>query len=92
MTYDARARDQAIAERRQKARGEFHHPELQPLGERCIMSFVNNVGRPKLPHYWHNNNYTFTQVGSQLAMRTEMVHDTRMVRIGGTHARKTIRP
>jgi hypothetical protein len=92
MTSEARARSEAIAEARKKAGDEFDHPELRPLAERCIMSFGNNAGPPMLPNYWYNNNYTFTQAGTQLAMLTEMVHDTRIVRIGGTHAPKDIRP
>jgi hypothetical protein len=91
LTPEARARSQAIADERQRAGGEFDHPELRPLAERCIMSFGNNAGPPMLPNYWYNNNYTFTQAGTQLAMLTEMVHDTRIVRIGGTRAPKTIR-
>ena len=92
LTQDARARSEAIAEQRKRAGGEFDHPELRPLAERCIMSFGNNAGPPMLPNYWYNNNYTFAQAGTQLAMLTEMVHDTRIVRIGGAHAPTTIRP
>jgi hypothetical protein len=92
MTAEARARLEATATERKKAGGEFDHPELRPLAERCIMSFGNNAGPPMLPNYWYNNNYTFTQAGTQLAMLTEMVHDTRIVRIGATHAPKHIRP
>jgi hypothetical protein len=91
LTPEARARSEAIAEQRKQAGGEFDHPELRPLAERCIMSFGNNAGPPMLPNYWYNNNYTFTQAGTQLAMLTEMVHDTRIVRIGGTPAPNTIR-
>jgi hypothetical protein len=92
LTPEARARSETIAEARRKAGGEFDHPELRPLAERCIMSFGNNAGPPMLPNYWYNNNYTFTQAGTELAMLTEMVHDTRIVRIGGTHAPRSVRP
>ena len=41
--------------------GEFDHPELRPLGERCITSFGNNAGPPMLPNYFYNNNYSIVQ-------------------------------
>ena len=46
---------------RRKQGGEFDHPELRPLGERCITSFGNNAGPPMLPNYFYNNNYTIVQ-------------------------------
>jgi hypothetical protein len=91
LTPEARARAAALAEQRTKAGAEFDHPELRPLAERCIMSFGNNAGPPMLPNYWYNNNYTFVQAGTQVMMLTEMVHDVRVVRIGGEHAPKSIR-
>ena len=91
VTPDARMRSQAIAEQRKKAGGEYDHPELRPLGERCVISFGNNAGPPMLPNYWYNNNYTFLQAGTQVMMLAEMVHDARIVRIGGQHAPATIR-
>ena len=92
LTPPARARLEAIAEQRQKAGGEFDHPELRPLAERCIMSFGNNAGPPMLPNYWYNNNYTFVQTRTDVMLLTEMVHDARVVRIGQPHGPATIRP
>ena len=91
LTPQARARSTAIAEQRQKAGGEFDHPELRPLAERCIMSFGNNAGPPMLPNYWYNNNYTFVQTRTDVMLLTEMVHDARVVRIGQPHGPETIR-
>ena len=91
VTPEGRARLDAIAEQRKKAGAEFDHPELRPLGERCIISFGNNAGPPMLPNYWYNNNYTFVQTGTQLMVLAEMVHDARIVRIGGQHTARTIR-
>ena len=92
VTPEAQARAEAAAASRSKAGGEFDHPELRPLAERCMMSFGNNAGPPMLPNYWYNNNYTFVQTGQHLAVLIEMVHDTRVVRIGGTHGPGTLRP
>jgi hypothetical protein len=90
-TPQARARVDAIAEQRKRAGGEFDHPELRPLAERCIMSFGNNAGPPMLPNYWYNNNYTFVQTGTDVMMLTEMVHDARVVRIDKAHGPQKIR-
>ena len=92
VTPEAQARAQAAAAARSQAGGEFDHPELRPLAERCMMSFGNNAGPPMLPNYWYNNNYTFVQTGQHLAVLIEMVHDTRVVRIGGTHGPGPLRP
>ena len=41
--------------------GEFDHPEMRPLAERCLVSFGSNAGPPMLPNYFYNNNYTIVQ-------------------------------
>jgi hypothetical protein len=38
-----------------------------------------------LPNYFYNNNYTIVQTTDNVMILTEMVHDTRVVRMGGTH-------
>ncbi len=85
LTPEAKTRLAAAAELRAKQGGEFDHPELRPLGERCIMSFGNNAGPPMLPNYFYNNNYTIVQTKDHVMILTEMVHDARVVRIGGQH-------
>jgi hypothetical protein len=46
-----------------------------------------------LPNYFYNNNYTIVQTKDQVVIMTEMVHDTRIVRIGATeHAASQVRP
>jgi hypothetical protein len=91
LTPEARARLTAAAAARKSAGGEFAHPELRPLGERCLTSFGNNGGPPMLPNYFYNNNYTFVQTKDAVVLMTEMVHDARIVRIGGTHPPPTVR-
>ncbi len=81
LTPEARSR---FVEQRQEASrfGEYDNPENRPLGERCIMSFGSNAGPPMLPNYFYNNNYTIVQTRDHLVIHTEMVHDTRVIRLG----------
>ena len=83
-TPAARARLAAAGAARGKM-GEFDHPELRPLAERCVASFGNNLGPPMLPNYFYNNSYTIVQTKDNVMILTEMVHDTRVVRMGGSH-------
>ncbi|MBM4183384.1 MAG: hypothetical protein FJ207_04060 [Gemmatimonadetes bacterium] len=75
---------QIIAEMRQQSRrfGEYDHPELRPLAERCIVSFGSSAGPPMLPNYWYNNNYTIVQNQDHVMIMAEMVHDVRIIRLG----------
>ena len=84
LTPEARARMATAATVRSKM-GEFDHPELRPLAERCVTSFGNNLGPPMLPNYFYNNSYTIAQTKDNVMILTEMVHDARVVRLGGTH-------
>ena len=62
--------------------GEYDNPENRPLGERCLLSFGNNLGPPMLPNYFYNNNYTIVQTRNEILIMTEMVHDYRIIRLG----------
>lgn len=84
-TPEARERIAKAAAIRKAQGGEFDHPELRPLGERCITSFGNNAGPPMLPNYFYNNSYTIVQSKDTIVLLTEMVHDARIVRMNGTH-------
>ena len=73
--------------------GEFDHPELRSLAERCLLSFGSNAGPPMLPNYYYNNNYTIVQSQDHVLILTEMIHDARIVRMGATrHLPKHIQP
>jgi hypothetical protein len=72
--------------------GSFDNPENRSLGERCIMGFGRNAGPPMLPNGFYNNNYQFLQTKDAFVIEVEMVHDTRVVRIGGTHRTDGVRP
>ena len=60
----------------------YDHPEVRPLGERCIVSFGRNIGPPMLPNGAYNNNYTIVQTADHVMIMAEMVHDARIIRIG----------
>ena len=78
-----------VAEQRQAERSElrsrfaqYDHPELRPLGERCIVSFGMSAGPPMTPNSAYNNNYTIVQTAEHVLMMAEMVHDYRVIRLG----------
>jgi hypothetical protein len=66
----------------EKKFGEFDHPEMRPLSDRCLLSFGSNAGPPMLPNYFYNNNYQIVQTRDHIMILTEMVHDARIVRLG----------
>jgi hypothetical protein len=77
-----------------KGMGQYDHPELRPLAERCLTSFGSNLGPPMLPNYFYNNNYQIVQTPDHVMVMTEMVHDVRVIRLGENlqHPPKQIRP
>jgi hypothetical protein len=87
----ARERMAAAAARRKALGSEFDHPELRPNAERCLTSFGRNAGPPMLPNYFYNNSYTIVQSKDAVVILTEMVHDARVVRMGGTHPPSSVR-
>jgi len=92
LTPAARARR---AERRESRSqfGQYDHPELRPLGERCLVSFGSNAGPPMLPNGFYNNNYTIVQTPDHVVIMAEMVHDARIIKIGdGPRLPEHIRP
>ena len=62
--------------------GQYDHPEVRPVAERCLISFGSNAGPPMLPNGWYNNNYTIVQTPDHVMIMAEMVHDVRIIRIG----------
>ena len=76
-----------------KTFGEFDHPEMRPLADRCMLSFGSNAGPPMLPNYFYNNNYTIVQTRDHVMILTEMNHDARVIRLGATtHLPATLQP
>ena len=70
----------------QRARGQlggnFDNPENRALGERCIVGFGGTSGPPMLP-VLYNNHYEIQQTKDAVVILVEMVHDARVVRLGG---------
>jgi hypothetical protein len=84
-----------LAERAAAAKkfGEFDHPEVRPLSDRCLLSFGSNAGPPMLPNYFYNNNYSIVQTKDHVMILTEMVHDVRIIRLGAKdHLPPNVRP
>lgn len=65
--------------------GAFDGPELQTIGERCLLFFDyrtsnSSAGPPMMPTYY-NNNYQIVQTPSYVLIMAEMMHDARIIRI-----------
>jgi hypothetical protein len=71
--------------------GAFDGPESRPLAERCLLGFNSTSGPPSLPNYFYNNLKQIVQTRDSVVILNEMVHDARVVRIGGKHLPSTIR-
>ena len=76
-------------ERRRDERREFmsqfgpaDNPENRTLQDRCLVSFTNHGGPPMTPNYAYNSNYTIVQTADYVMLHYEMVHDTRIIRLG----------
>jgi hypothetical protein len=93
LTADGKKR---MAENMARAKkfGEYDHPEMRPLSDRCLISFGSNLGPPMLPNYFYNNNYQIVQTRDHVMIMTEMVHDVRIIRLGTNlqHPPRNVRP
>jgi hypothetical protein len=69
----------------------YDDPERRPLAERCLLGFGSTSGPPTLPNYFYNNLKQIVQTKDQVMILNEMVHDARIIRIGGQHLPQTIR-
>ncbi len=65
--------------------GQYDGPETRPLAERCLLGFSSTSGPPTLPNYFYNNLKQVVQTRDTLVILNEMVHDARIIRIGGKH-------
>ena len=80
LTPEAQQRQQERTEFRSQF-GDADHPENLSLTVRCLM-FGSNVGPPMVPNGAYNNNYTIVQTADDVVIHAEVVHDTRIIRIG----------
>jgi hypothetical protein len=73
------------------APGAFDGPEARPLAERCLLGFGSTSGPPSLPNYFYNNLKQIVQTRDTIMILNEMVHDVRVIRIGGRHLPARVR-
>ncbi|MBK8840280.1 MAG: hypothetical protein IPO30_16695 [Hyphomonadaceae bacterium] len=64
-------------------------PEVRPQSERCLMSFSRSAG-PVMSNGLYNNTYQIVQIPDAVMILTEMIHDVRIIPIGGKHGPKEI--
>ena len=68
-------------------------PEVMGLAERCLMetSFGSSTSAPPLvPSPFGQNYYQIVQTPKHVMIFSELIHDARIVRIGGTHLPSTV--
>jgi hypothetical protein len=83
-------RQRSMAARAQTSRNNFDGPEARSLGERCLLAFGSSSGPPMLP-VLYNNHYQIVQNRDHVMILVEMVHDARIIRLGGKHPPPTVR-
>ncbi len=64
--------------------GPYDDMEQRPLGERCVLGFGSTSGPPMLPTAY-NNLKRVVQTESHVMILAEMIHDARIIHIGGEH-------
>src|SRR5262245_61066584 len=79
------------AEKRAAAQPETSadDPELVGLDERCLVPVAfgtSNSSPPLVPNTFGQNIYQIVQTPHYVMIFSELVHDARIIRIGGTHA------
>jgi hypothetical protein len=85
LTPEASAR---VAQRR--AAGGTDSAKQRPLAERCLLSLGNSSGPPMMP-IAQNSNYQIVQTNDAIMIMVEMIHDVRIIRIGGNHPPADVR-
>jgi hypothetical protein len=90
MRVDDDEESEASAPAPRAPRGNFDGPEARPLGERCFLT--SGSAGPPMMTYLYNNNYTIVQSPDSVAILAEMNNYARIIRIGGKHISKNIRP
>ena len=70
--------------------GRADGPEQRGLGERCILGFGSTSGPPMLPTMY-NSYYQIVQTPDVVVIQVEMVHDARIIRIGGKPLPKSVK-
>ncbi|MFN7914094.1 MAG: hypothetical protein U0Q55_02055 [Vicinamibacterales bacterium] len=72
----------------------YDDPETLSLDERCLMAMVGGssaAAPPLVPNPFGQNLYQIVQTPDRVMIHTEMFHETRVIRIGGTHLPESVR-
>ena len=72
----------------------YDDPEARPLQERCLLATQagsSNAAPPMVPNPMSQNLYEIVQTAQRVMIHTEIMHDTRIIRIGGDHAPANLR-
>ena len=80
LTPEGQRRQQERREFRSQF-GQYDHPELRQLGERCLI-LGSPTGPPMIPNVANNQNYTIVQTADHVMIHAEVMHDTRIIRFG----------
>jgi len=72
-----------LAQRR-RAGGATDSVKQRSPAERCLLSLGNSSGPPMMP-IAQNSNYQIVQTSDVVMIMVEMIHDVRIIRIGGIH-------
>ena len=70
--------------------GPYDNPEGLTLADRCLQGFSSTGGPPMMPALY-NNHKRIVQSPDTVVILVEMVHDARIVRIGGEHPPDDVR-
>jgi len=96
ITFPASGRIPALSAEGQERKDEYHgfrsqfgaydHPELRPLADRCIVYYASSptatLGPPMTPSGGYNQNIRVIQTANYVVIHGEMIHDTRIIRLG----------
>ena len=96
ITYPSNGRIPALTPEGRRRKDDYHefrdqfsqydHPELRPLAERCIVYYglspTGLLGPPMTPTGGYNNNIRVIQTANYVVLHGEMIHDTRIIRLG----------
>ncbi len=72
-----------------RVKTSYDDPETRPFDERCLISQGNgssNAAPPLVPNGFGQNLYQIVQTRDAVVIFGELIHDARVIRIGGPHA------
>jgi hypothetical protein len=67
----------------------YNNPEERNLNERCI---ILGTSGPPIGNYLYNNNLRIVQSPDYVVIESEMIHDARIIPIGGKHKPTVLTP